>query len=918
MSLQTYNKKRSFQTTTEPRGVKAKAPKEALRFVIQKHDASHLHYDFRLEMDGVLKSWAVPKGPSMDPAIKRLAMMVEDHPYAYKDFEGIIPEGNYGAGTVIVWDEGTYEPLEEPQRRLTGEKLLLRELKEGSLKFRLKGKKIKGEFALVRTKGMGDNAWLLIKHKDRYATDKDITLKNKSVQSKKTLEQVRTTSSKIYQPSKKAVKPQKATAKKTAKKTSAARDIEATPKKKAALKKTATKTKKPAKEKEKPDTATISALAHQGKKARFPAALSPMLATLTEAPFDGEDWEYEIKWDGYRALAFLNGKKTELRSRNNKSFNERFYPVYDALLRWNIHAVADGEVVVVNDEGIAAFASLQNWRSEADGTLLYYVFDLLWLDGHNLTALPLSERKKILKALIPDDDIIRMGITVRNKGIDFFNTAREIGLEGIMAKRSDSVYLPGERSRDWLKIKAQLRQEVVIAGYTLNDGSSKQFSSLLLGTYYKGKLQYAGKVGTGFNDKMQREMMAQFKPLIIKQSPFDEIPDYNKPSRFRPDPPHTSVTWLQPRLVCEINFTEITAEGVFRHPSFIAMRNDKKAKEVLIETPKNMSRPTTPKKAAAKVVKAPRKAKLRKTLLNPSQETQVRLIEGNELKFTHLSKLYWPAEKISKRTMINYYYQIAPYILPYLKDRPLSLNRFPNGIKGKSFYQKDVSKTIPDWATTFPYRTEDEDRDKEFLVGGDETSLLYMANLGTIEMNPWNSRTSSPEYPDWCVLDLDPDTGNTFEQVIQTALVIKDLLDQLKIKGYCKTSGSTGIHIYIPLGAKYTYDQSQLLGKFIAMQVQVQLSAFTSIERATSKRKGKIYIDYLQNRAQATLAAPYSVRPKPGATVSMPLHWDEVKKGLKMKDFTLKNAPARIMETGDIFKPVLGKGIDLKKLKLDL
>jgi len=305
-------------------------------------------------------------------------------------------------------------------------------------------------------------------------------------------------------------------------------------------------------------------------------------------------------------------------------------------------------------------------------------------------------------------------------------------------------------------------------------------------------------------------------------------------------------------------------------------------------------------------------------LLNPSQETQVRLIEGNELKFTHLSKLYWPAEKISKRTMINYYYQIAPYILPYLKDRPLSLNRFPNGIKGKSFYQKDVSKTIPDWATTFPYRTEDEDRDKEFLVGGDETSLLYMVNLGTIEMNPWNSRTSSPEYPDWCVLDLDPDTGNTFEQVIQTALVIKDVLDQLKIKGYCKTSGSTGIHIYIPLGAKYTYDQSQLLGKFIAMQVQLQLSAFTSIERATSKRKGKIYIDYLQNRAQATLAAPYSVRPKPGATVSMPLHWDEVKKGLKMKDFTLKNAPARIMETGDIFKPVLGKGIDLKKLKLDL
>jgi bifunctional non-homologous end joining protein LigD len=918
MSLQTYNKKRSFNDTSEPRGVKAKGQDKELKFVIQKHDASHLHYDFRLEMDGVLKSWAVPKGPSLDPEVKRLAMQVEDHPYAYKDFEGIIPEGNYGAGTVILWDEGTYEPLEEPGRRLSGEKLLLKQLKDGSLKFRLKGKKLKGEFALVRTRGMGDNAWLLIKHKDRYASGKDITLKDKSVRSGKTLQKLEASASaKKYSPSKSTTKARKTAVKKEAVKKTAApakkSRAKATPKRTAAPKKTAEEDAKLSPQK-------ISALIRQGTKAAFPKTMSPMLATLTTAPFDDEDWEFEIKWDGYRAVAFRNGKKTELRSRNNKSFNERFYPVYEALQQWDIKAVLDGEIVVVNEEGMSQFASLQNWRSEADGILLYYVFDLLWLNGYDITSLPLSVRKDILKALVPDHELIRTGLTVQQQGTDFFNTARKLGLEGIMAKRSESIYLPGERSRDWLKIKAQQRQEVIIAGYTLNEDSSKLFSSLLLGVYQQGKLQYAGKVGTGFNDKMQREMMAQFKPLILTESPFEHIPDYNKPSRFRPDPPHATVTWLKPELVGEINYTEITGDGVFRHPSFIAMRNDKKAREITIETAKDMTKTVKQKKAAAAIVKAPAAGtgKLRKTLLNPSEETQVKIVEGNELKFTHLSKLYWPEDKITKRDMINYYYQIAPYILPYLKDRPLSLNRFPNGIKGKSFYQKDVSQTIPEWAATFPYRTEDEDRDKEFLVGGDETSLLYMANLGTIEMNPWNSRTSSPANPDWCVLDLDPDKTNTFEQVITTAQKIKEVLDSLKIKGYCKTSGSTGIHIYIPLGAQYTYDQSQLLGKFIAVQVQLQLPDFTSIERSTRNRKGKIYIDYLQNRSQATLAAPYSIRPKPGATVSMPLHWEEVKKGLKMKDFTIKNSAKRIIETGDIFKPVLGKGINLAKLKLEL
>ncbi|WP_118972974.1 DNA ligase D [Taibaiella koreensis] len=918
MTLRAYNQKRSFQKTSEPKGQKHKSS-SALHFVIQQHDASHMHYDFRLEMEGVLKSWAVPKGPSLDPEVKRLAMMVEDHPYSYKDFEGIIPEGNYGAGTVIVWDEGTYEPLEEPGSRLKGERLLLRMLKTGSLKFRMQGKKLKGEFALVKTKGMGDNAWLLIKHRDRYASEKDVTLKNKSVQSGKTLAKVEATSQNIWTSS-----PKKATAgRKPAKKAAAAKKA---PEKKVTTKKAATK-KAPAKRKGKVSEADVdpaakadvNALWGQGTKASFPKNLQPMLATLVDEPFDNEQWEFEVKWDGYRALALMNKKTTALRSRNNKSFDEKFYPVYEAIRSWGIHAVVDGEIVVVKDNGLSDFGALQNWRSEADGTLLYYVFDLLWLDGRLLTGLPLDDRKVILQTLMPEEGIIQMGITVKGRGIDFFRSAGALGLEGIIAKRSDSLYLPGERSRDWLKIKAQRRQEVIIAGYTRNDDTPKLFSALLLGIFDGDQLHYAGKVGTGFNDKLQREMMRQFKPLVLKESPFDHLPDYNKPSRFRPDPPHATVTWLEPRLVCEINFTEITEDGVFRHPSFIAMRNDKQAKEVVMEKEANTRKVV--KKSAAKrgqsksIVKAPAKGQ-RKTLLNPSEENQVRSIEGNELKLTHLSKLYWPDDKLSKRDMLNYYYQMAPYILPYLKNRPLSLNRFPNGIKGKSFYQKDVSKSIPGWARTFPYRTADEDRDKEYLVGGDETGLLYMANLGTIEMNPWNSCIESPEQPDWCALDIDPDKSNTFDQVIEVAQAIHGVLEQLKIEGYCKTSGSTGIHIYIPLGAQYSYDQSQLLARFIATQVQLQLKTFTSIERMTRNRKGKIYIDYLQNRPQATLAAPYSLRPKPGATVSMPLAWHEVKKGLKMKDFTLKNVPRLIKERGDLFKPVLGKGINLKKIDL--
>lgn len=653
----------------------------------------------------------------------------------------------------------------------------------------------------------------------------------------------------------------------------------------------------------------------QGTASPMPSGVKPMLATLVNEPFDDPLWSYEVKWDGYRSIAYINKGDVTLSSRNNKPFTDKYYPVTNALEQWKNDAVLDGEILVLQHDGRADFSALQNWRSEADGRLVFYVFDILWYNGKNLMELELYQRQLILKQILPtDEDRIRLSQPFSG-GIDFFETASRMGLEGIMAKRKDSLYSPDSRNKQWLKIKVSRRQEVVIAGYTKNDSSSKLFSSLLLGVYQGTKLVYTGKVGTGFTDKMQKEMMLQFQPLISKTIPFESEPDINKPSRFRPNPPHAEAVWLKPVLVCEVSYAEITSDGVFRHPSFEGMRSDKKAADVVLEKENSSmsivkKNKGNPKRSASSPLTAPEKSE-RRTLLNPSEETQTKKIKGSNLTFSHLSKIYWPEDGFTKRDMFNYYYQAAEFILPYLKDRPLSLNRFPGGIHGRSFYQKDVKGKAPEWADTFPYTTSDGES-KEFLVGGDEKTLLYMASLGCIEMNPWFSRVQHPDNPDYCVIDLDPDQ-NTFEQVIQAACQVKNILDALQIDGYVKTSGSTGIHIYIPLGAKYSYDQSQMFGKMIVSIVHSQLPDFTSLERQIKNRKGKMYLDFLQNRPGATIACPYSLRPKIGATVSMPLYWEEIKKGLSMKDFTIENSIARMRSEGDIFKASLKKGIDMKK-----
>ena len=623
---------------------------------------------------------------------------------------------------------------------------------------------------------------------------------------------------------------------------------------------------------------------------KMPSDLKPMLAILVNEPFTDKGWQFELKLDGYRALAYLKNGTVDLRSRNNNSFNRKFEPVHEALLQWKINAIVDGEIVVINEEGLPDFNGIQQWEKKKQGQLVYYVFDLLWLDGLNIMQEPLHIRQQILKQLIPDDGCIRFSDHIDEVGKDFFELTKKNNLEGIIAKKKNAPYVPDSRSNTWLKIKAEQRHEAIICGYTIKQNTDRLFSSLILGVYDNKRLKFIGQAGTGFSVSTQQELLKKMKPHQTKTCPFDKEPLLTD-----------TAIWLKPFLVCEVKYTELTKEGVMRHASFQGLRADKAAFELNVE----------PEQETEEIIE---ENKQEDQLLISKNETEViRMIDGHELKFTNLKKIFWPKEKITKGDLLNYYYRIADYIMPYMKDRPQSLNRFPNGITGESFYHKNMGGKIDKWLKTFERFSESTGEPKDFLICTNTASLLYMANLGCIEMNPWHSRVQNPTAPDWSVIDLDP--GDiSFNKVIETAKVVKQVLDTLQIPSYPKTSGSTGIHIYIPLGAKYNYEQSKQLAELIANLVHEELPTFTSLVRNPQKRKDKIYIDYLQNRPIQTICAPYSVRPKPGATVSAPLHWDEVEKGLRMEQFTIKTIFERIKAEGDLFDGVLGKGIDLNKI----
>jgi bifunctional non-homologous end joining protein LigD len=626
-------------------------------------------------------------------------------------------------------------------------------------------------------------------------------------------------------------------------------------------------------------------------KTKIPAGLRPMLATLVDEPFTDSEWQFELKLDGYRTLAYLNNGEVDLRSRKNNSFNKQFDTIQKALMEWNINAVIDGEVVVLNEEGRPDFNKIQLWDTQREGNLVYYIFDLLWIDGLNMMNEPLYLRREILKQLMPESGIIRYSDHIDDIGNDFFEIAKKNNLEGIVAKKKDSVYIPDSRAKTWLKIKIEERHEAVICGYTRKRDTDRLFSSLILGIYEEGKLKFIGQTGTGFTELMQEELMQKMKPLITKKLPF----------KTKPSIPGSDVVWLKPFLVCEVKYTELTNEGLMRHASFQGLREDKAAFEINNEEEQDTD----------DIIEEVKQEE--SEFIDAKKESQIVTIDGHDLKLSNLKKIYWPKEKITKSEMLKYYYNIAEYILPYIKDRPQSLNRFPNGIGGESFYHKNMGGKVDKWLKTFKRFSESSGEPKDFLICTDTASLIYMANLGCIEMNPWHSRVQTPLYPDWSVIDLDPGEIS-FEKVIETAQVVHQVLDSLQIHSFPKTSGSTGIHIYIPLGAKYNYEQSKQLAELIANLVHEELPSFTSLVRDPRKRKDKIYIDYLQNRPIQTICAPYSVRPKPGATVSAPLHWDEVKKGLQISNFTMKNMLSRVSEVGDLFHGVLEKGIDLNKI----
>lgn len=790
MSLKEYKAKRDFKKTSEPVSAK-KSESPSLNFCVQKHAARSLHYDFRLECRGVLISWAIPKGPSLNPQDKRLAIKVEDHPLDYQYFEGTIPKGNYGAGTVEIWDSGTYTTPHAFDRKEI-EKELLAGLHKGHFAIILHGEKLNGEFVFQKLKNdPKDNAWLMIKKPDAFE-----------------------------EKSKKIIKPEKKS------------------------------------------------------KSKIPDFIPPMLATLVEAPFDSEDWLFEVKWDGFRALAYINNGDVKLMSRNELSFNKKFPAIVDELKKIPGTAVLDGEIVVVDSKGKSQFQLIQNYKEKTEGTLCYYVFDILYKDGQDLRDHPLVERKEILKKYLAQLGLpsILYSDHILKDGKRLFKAAIKEQLEGIIGKKISSVY-QSKRSADWVKIKTSLRQEVVICGFTEPKGSRKKFGALIAGIYdSKKKLNYAGHVGGGFNGTILNEVYTLLQPLITQKCPFEQVPKVNTP-----------VTWVKPKLIAEVSFAEWTKDNIMRQPIFQGLRNDKTSVSVKKEVP----------------VASPKKSE---------KAGSTKTVKG--LALTHLDKIYWPDEKFTKGDLLSYYEKVAPFILPYLKDRPIMLHRYPDGITGKDFYQKDINFTHPEWIKTFPLKQEGSINN--YLLINDLRSLLYAVNLGSIDLHPFLSHTDDLDHPDYCIIDLDPH-DISFDKVVETALVLHEILGEMNVKHYCKTSGGKGLHIMIPLHAKYDYTQSRQFAEIICHLVNKKLPKTTSMERSPAKRPKRIYLDCLQNRFGQSIVAPYAVRPRPKAMVSTPLLWEEVNTDLVLSDYTIETVPARLKKIGDILKPVLGTGINMEK-----
>ena len=875
MALEKYQKKRKFGETPEPSGDAGQAGGDGAgqgsgddagrgggdgagaTFVVQKHAARRLHYDFRLEIDGVLKSWAVPKGPSLNPDDKRLAVQTEDHPLEYGKFEGVIPAGNYGAGTVMIWDAGTWHP-EAP---------IHEQLAKGDLKFSLKGTKLRGSFVLVRTKrtsGSGKAAgaaksradasggsdksaqteWLLIKHRDEHVDPAwDIELYGESAATGRTLSEVR----------------------------------DELP---------------PTRSKPGPQPGALEGAI----EAPMPERPGAMLATLVEQPFSDPEWIFEVKWDGIHALAEVQDGKFRLFSRTGRNITAH-YPelvVLPERLRAR-QALIDGEIVVLDDKGRSSFERLQSRMNVArmsqavmeSTPVVYYAFDILYCDGMDLREAPLIERKQLLREVLDTQAPFRFSGHVAEKGRELFELAAQQGAEGVIGKHAHSAYSSG-RSSSWVKVKVVRELEAVIGGFTVPGGSREHFGALVLGLYDGKGLKFIGGVGSGFTESMQASILARLEPLRISRCPFTEKPDIRQ-----------EATWVEPKLVARVKYHEMTSEKRLRQPVFLGLRDDLDPADCQLERETEPLVVVRPSLATAKAITD--LSQLEKELVRGHLETVVVDLEGKRFRLTHLDKVYFSQAKYTKREVLAYYFQAAEFILPFLRDRPLVLHRYPNGIEADSFYQKDAAAEKPEWINTVTISSE-EHRDIDYYIADDLAALLFLTNLGCIEHHPWGSRTDDLEHPDYVFFDLDPVEGTSFETVVEVASEILQMLDRIEMKAFLKTSGATGFHLYLPLQRNYAYEHIRAFAEIVSRVVAEKLAGLVTFERKVDKRgAGQVYLDYSQNAMGRPLASVYSVRPFPHATVSAPILARELRKGLTPERFTIKTMPARLKKVGNLW-----------------
>lgn len=826
-TLAKYQKKRDFSRTQEPRGSPAKTratakhlPKraQALSFVVQKHDARNLHYDFRLELDGVLLSWAVPKGPSLDPSVKRLAMEVEPHPLEYAGFEGTIPQGEYGGGTVMVWDRGSWTPEGDPHAALA----------KGRLSFTLHGEKLKGAWHLVRTKRLADDGhgnkegkgWLLFKSRDDQAQDDDQLLVDEpdSVLTGRNLDQIAKANDATW--TGKASQP----------------PPDSQPRRKAA--------RKP----------------REDGAAKLPSEIHPELATLVDAAPAGDDWVHEIKLDGYRVLARIDHGEVQLLTRNGKDWTERMPTLEAALEQLDVDsAVLDGEFVALDQHGISHFQTLQSsLNAESDGALVYYAFDLLHLDGQDLTSKTLLERKSLLRELLTRSEAalaghVRFSAHVVGNGPAFFANACKLGLEGTIAKRANSSYRAG-RGKDWLKIKCGKDQEFAIIGFTEPGGSRSHFGALLVATRREGELVYAGKVGTGFSAASLAELHQKLSRLERKTPPIKEPP---RGAAVR------DVHWVEPKLVAQIGFTETTSDGLLRHPTFKGLRDDKPAREVELEKPQ----PLRPQRSA-----------------QASTSTSYVI--------THPDKILYPELGITKQELLDYYALVAERMLPHVANRPLTLLRCPEGRSKACFFQKHPGKGMPPGLRSISIR--EKEGKAPYSVLDDETGLFGLVQLGALEVHTWGSRADDFEHPDVLVLDLDPDPALAYEAVIKGALAIRDVFERAKLETFVKTTGGKGLHVCVPIVPELDWEQAKAFTGHLARALAERSPELYVATVSKARRTGKVFIDYLRNARAATFVAPYSTRAREGAPIATPLDWDELSPKLPPNHFNLRNVRQRL------------------------